>query len=194
MARIKYGCYLLNEQHCYVITNADTEYAEDITEESFINPPIKMTVETIDADWEDTFDAEENPFNHSNIQENLMGVLRGESPEWRLTGVNVSGNGIYLVYATTLPPEELYGGNESYSGGQVIVHGNCTLLFEVVHADGLPANQYRVKVDTIANHCYKRVQITEYTARRKCRELVINGENYDVPYITGQQYCVITEY
>lgn len=191
MAKTKYGCYLFDEANCYVISNADMEYAEDTCDESFTNPPIKMTVEAMDEDWEYAFDAKENFMNHSKLQDNLMAVLRGEFPEFRLTGVNVNEDGIYLVYNSTLPPEKLWDDMEGYSGGQVLVYGSFTILFEVEHLDGSPVEQYRVKVEDL-ECCKKNVQIIEYIGGRKYRKLDLS---YDAPrYIPGQQYCVITEY
>ena len=67
MARITYGIYLNGKDHCYVISNAETKYAEDIVDETFTNLPIKMTVEALSHSWEDTFDASDNPFNTEQI-------------------------------------------------------------------------------------------------------------------------------
>lgn len=193
MARIKYGCYLLEDLHCYVITNADLDYAEDVTDESFTNPPIKMTVEKIDRDWESAFDAEENPMNHSKLQDNLMAVLRGELPEFRLTGVNVNESGIYLVYYSTLPPEKFNDGTEGYSGGQILVCGNYTILFEVEYLDGSPAKQYRVESKKIGI-CRHQTQITEYLGGHRQRKLEFCDKHPSIPYVPGGQYCIITEY
>ena len=193
MARIKYGCYLLEDAHCYVITNADLDYAEDVTDESFTNPPIKMTVEAVDRDWESAFDAEENPMNHSKLCDNLMAVLRGEMPEFRLTGVNVDETGIYLVYYSTLPPEKFYDGTEGYSGGQILVHGNYTLLFEVAYLDGSPVKQYSVESKK-AEDGDNRIQVTEYVGGHKYRKLEFCDKHPGIPYAPGGQCCIITEY
>lgn len=193
MARIKYGCYLLEDAHCYVITNADLDYAEDVTDESFTNPPIKMTVEAVGRNWERAFDAEENPMNHSKLQENLMAVLRGEMPEFRLTGVNINDTGMYLVYCSTLPPEQFNDGTEGYSGGQVIVDGDFTILFEVEYLDGSPAKQYRVESKK-TGVCQRQTQVTEYIGGHKCRKLAFCGKPPGIPYVPSGQYCIITEY
>lgn len=166
MAKNKYDRNLLEGVNCYVISNAGLDYAEDVTDKSFTNPPIKMIVETIDRRWEDAFDAEENPMNHSKLQENLMAVLRGEVSEFRLTGVNIDEAGMYLVYYSTLPPEKLHDDTDSYSGGQVIVYGNFTILFEVDFPDGSPAKQYRVESKK-TGACRRQTQVTEYIARHK---------------------------
>lgn len=193
MARIKYGCYLLEEAHCYVISNADLDYAEDVTDESFTNPPIKMTVEAVDGDLERAFDADENPMNHSMLQENFMAVLRGEMPEFRLTGVNIGDTGMYLVYYSTLPPEKFYDDTEGYSGGQVIVSGDFTILFEVECLDGSPSKQYRVESKK-TGVCSRQTQITEYIGGHKYRKLEFCDEHPGIPYVSGAQYCIITEY
>ncbi len=193
MARIQYGCYLLGDAHCYVITNADLDYAEDVTDESFTNPPIKMTVETVDGSWEDVFDAQENFMNHSKLQENLMAVLRGEMPEFRLTGVNINDMGVYLVYYSTLPPEKFDDGTEGSSGGQVIVCGDFTILFEVEYPDGSPSKQYRVKSKR-TGVSERQTQITEYVGGHKYRKLEFCDKHPGIPYVPGGQYCIITEY
>lgn len=191
MARTKYGRYLHDESFCYVISNADLEYAEDVAEESFINPPIKMTVEAISQEWERAFDAEENFMNHSKLRSNLISVLRGEQPEFRLTGVNVSADSIYLVYNSVIPPEKFYDGTEGYSGGQVLVYGEFTLLFEVEYLDGSPTRQYRIE-SRKTNTVFNQVQVTEYIGGHKYRKLDFGQE--PPRYIDGMQYCVVTEY
>lgn len=195
MARIKYGCYLLEDANCYVITNADLDYAEDVTDESFTNPPIKMTVEEIDMDWEHAFDAEGNPMNHSKLCDNLIAVLRGEMPEFRLTGVNVDEDGVYLVYYSTLPPEEYYDGTTGYSGGQVCICGKFTILFEVTYLDGSPAKQYRIESKATGKN-HDKLRITEYVGGHKSRKLEFcdppTGTPY--PYNGNSVYCIITEY
>lgn len=193
MARIKYGCYLFDDSSCYVISNADTDYAEDVVDETFTNPPIKMTVEEIDRDWERAFDAKENPMNHPKLQDNLMAVLRGELPEFRLTGVNVDGNSIYLVYYSTLPPEKFYDDTEGYSGGQVLVYGDYTILFETKYLDGSPTKQYRVESKK-TDKGFSRIQVTEYIGGHKHRKLEFCDSDPRIPSLPGQQYCVITEY
>lgn len=193
MARIKYGCYLFEDSSCYVISNADTDYAEDVVDETFTNPPIKMTVEEIDRDWERAFDAKENSMNHSKLQENIMAILRGELPEFRLTGVNIDEDGIYLVYYSTLPPEKFYDGTEGYSGGQVLVYGNFTILFEVEYLDGSPAKQYRVESKK-TGVCRRQTQITEYVGGHKYRKLEFCDKHPGIPYVPGGQYCITTEY
>ena len=198
MARITYGIYLNGKDHCYVISNAETKYAEDIVDETFTNLPIKMTVEALSHSWEDTFDASDNPFNHPEIQENLEAVLRGELAHWRLTGVNVGEHGIYLVYYTTEPEVVLSSGEESRSG-QVCVYGSYTLLFEVEHTDGSPAERYRITETEVPdikhpNRMTKEVRVTEYVGKRKRRELVMRGDDHGHSQHINEQYCVVTEY
>lgn len=198
MARIEYGLYLNGENHCYVISNTGARYAEDIEDGTFTNPPIKMSVKSLSRGWEYTFDASDNPYNHPEIQDNLAAVLQGEFPGWRLTGVNVDKNGIYLVYYTAGPEVVLDNGDES-CGGQVCVHGSCTLLFEVEHTDGSPTERYRVKETKVPeikypDHTTREIRITEYVGSRERRELVMRGDNHGRPYHVGKQYCVITEY
>ncbi len=198
MARIEYGLYLNGENHCYVISNAGTRYAEDIVDETFTNRSIKMTVEAISHSWKYTFDASDNPYNHPEIQDNLEAVLRGELPHWRLTGVNIDKDGVYLVYYTTEPEAVLDNGEES-RGGQVCVFGDYTLLFEVEHTDGSPTERYRVKETEVPkignpNRTTKEIQITEYVGDHKRRELVIRGDEHGHSRHMGKQYCVITEY
>ena len=199
MARKKYGLYRNEENHCYVISNAGMKYAEDIANETFTNLPIKMVVKSFSHSWEYTFNASDNPCNHPEIQDNLIKILRGELPEWRLTGVNVSKYGIYLVYYTTGSKVISDDGSETYSGGQICVYGDCTLLFEVAHSDSPLPKQYRVKVLKVPGVMdpstkVTKVQITEYIGKRRCRTLEIREDNHGKPYIAGQQYCVITEY
>lgn len=198
MARIEYGLFLNKKNHCYVISNAGTKYAEDIVDETFTNPPIKMTVEAISHGWEYAFNASDNPCNHPALEDNLSAVLRGEFPEWRLTGINVDRDGIYLVYYTTGSEAVLCNGDES-RGGQVCVYGDCTLLFEVEHAGSYPTERYRIKETKVPeighpNRTTREIQITEYVGNRKRRELVIRGDNHGHSGHIGRQYCIITEY
>lgn len=191
MARFKWDCFLLDESSCYTISNADLDYAEDVTDESFTNPPIKMTVEAAERGW-DAFDGTENSMNHTLLQENLMAVLRGELPEFRLTGVNVASDGIYLVYESTLEPEGFIDGTTGYSGGQVLVYGDFTILFEVEHLDGSPTEQYRVEYRGKGENC--GTTVTEYVGGRKRRKLEFTEPGPGIPYQWGRQYCIITEY
>lgn len=193
MAKIKYGCYLFDEDNCYVISNADMEYAEDVCDKSFTNPPIKMTVEALETEWELAFDAQENYMNHSILQDNLMAVLRGELSEFRLTGVNVGEESIYLIYSSTLPPEKLWDDMEGTSGGQVFVRGEFTMLFETTFINGSPTKQYRVESRRLDDIHY-RIQVTEYIEERKHRKLEFCNDALDIPYLPGYQYCIITEY
>ena len=198
MARIEYGLYLNRKNHCYVISNAGAEYAEDIVDGTFKNPPIKMTVETVSRSWERAFDASDNPYNHPEIQDNLTAALRGELPGWCLTGVNVDRDGIYLVYYTIGPEAVLDNGGKS-RGGHVCVYGDYSLLFEVEHADGSPMERYRIKETRVPeikhpDRTTSEIQITEYLGHRKYRELVIRGDDHGHSGYIGRQYCIITEY
>lgn len=198
MARIKYGLFLNKKNHCYVISNAGAEYAEDIVDGTFTNPPIKMTVEAVSRGWEYAFDASDNPYNHPEIRDNLTAALCRELPGWRLTGVNVDREGIYLVYYTTGPEAVLDNGDES-RGGQVCVYGDYSLLFEVEHADDSPTERYRIKETRVPeikhpDRMTSEIQITEYLGHRKRRELVIRGDNHGHSGHIERQYCIITEY
>lgn len=181
MARTTYGRYFFDENHCYVISNTGERYAEDITDKSFINPPIKMVVEATVSSLERTFDATNNPMNNPDLQDKLMSILHGGLPEWRLVGVNINSKGVYLVYDTECALAII--DEDVYSGGQVCVYGEYTLLFEIEHPDGLPTERYRVKVakaPAISNSSkhVTQIQITEYTGERMSRMLEMRADNH----------------
>ncbi len=199
-----YGVYLDHESHCYIISNADAEFAEDILPETFANPSIKMTIlETETDNLEYVFSAGENPLNHPELVENLVQVLYGELPGWSLTGVNVNAEGLYLVYRTRQEPV-LNDDGELCNDGVVFTTGNFKLLFEVDHADGTPIERYEVehckvmRRDPKSTYCtsdmINAVYITEYVGKRKCRYIELREDNHGQPFIFGKQYCRITEY
>lgn len=212
MAKMTYGIYLDHAPHCYIISNADTEYAEETVPASFTNPPIKMIVlETDRAELQHVFSASDNCFNHPDLVNNLMQALRGELPGWALTGVNIASNGLYLIYRTEHDTDPLVDGFLC-NDGQVFPYGNYKLLFEVDHADELPIERYEVEYRNAPRYVLdnrkapdpqdiKRdmqevsiVRITEYIGSRKRRLLEMRDDNHDQPCIQGKQYCLITEY
>lgn len=191
MAKMTYGIFLEHMHHCYIISNAGTEFAEDTIPESFTNPPIKMTIlETDCAELQYVFSASDNEQNHPELVNNLMQALRGELPGWALTGVNVAADGIYLVYRTEHEPV-LSGSGLLCGDGQVCLCGNCKLLFEVDYADGLPVERYKVEVYKVSET--RGVYITEFTGARKRRLLELRDDNHGQPEKYGR-YCRITEY
>lgn len=204
MAKITYGLYLDHAPHCYIISNADTQYAEDIVPDSFTNPPIKMTI--LEADQDELgymFDVNENPQNHPELVKNLTQALRGELPGWALTGVNVSADGLYLIYSTKHEP--VMTDNELLCGdGVVFTYGNFKLLFEADHADGMPVERYEVKHCKVPRGKSKdtghvadmvdAVYVTEYIGKRKHRYIELRKDEHSQPFIPGKQYCLITEY
>lgn len=199
-----YGIYLDHAPHCYIISNADTEYAEDTVPESFTNPPIKMTIlETSDKNLSRVFDANENFQNHPELVDNLMQALRSELPGWALIGVNVNADGLYLIYRTEHKPV-LSDGGVLCDDGQVCLYGDYKLLFEVDHADGMPVERYEVEHRKIQQensegmNCtadmIHAVYITEYVGKRKRRFIELRQDNHGQPFVPGKQYCLITEY
>lgn len=204
MAKMTYGIYLDHEPHCYIISNADVEYAEYIAPETFTNPSIKMTIlETETDDLKYVFDANEDFQNHPELVENLMQALRGELPGWTLTGVNVNAEGLYLIYRTEHEPAPDDDG-ELCGDGVVFPQGNFKLLFEVDHADGTPVEHYevehckvprgKIKGADCTSDMVSAVYITEYVGKRKRRYIELREDNHGQPFIRGKQYCLITEY
>lgn len=204
MAKMTHEVYLEHAPHCVVISNAATEYAEDTVAASFTNPPIKMTVLQTDQDeLNSMFDVDSNPQNHPEIVENPMQALRGELPGWMLTGVNISADGVYLVYRTEHKPV-LNDDGLLCGDGVVFTYGSFKLLFEVDYADGMPVERYVVK------HCkvpsvmsedaglttsrVDAVYVTKYIGKRKRYHLELRMDNHGQPFIPGRQYCLITEY
>lgn len=211
MKKTTHSIFLKHMHHCYIISNADTEFAEDTVPKSFTNPPIKMSVlETDCTELQCMFSATDNNLNHPELASNLMQALRGELPGWALTGVNVAADGIYLIYRTEHKP--VFVDNDLLCGdGQVLVSGNYKLLFEVDHADGLPAERYVVEHRKVPRYVLKHrkvpdpqatghdtyevsiVRITEFIGTSKRRLLELRSDNHGQPWEHGQ-YCYITEY
>lgn len=204
MAKMTYGIYLDHEPHCYIISNADLEFAEHIAPETFTNPSIKMTIlETETDDLKYVFDANEDFQNHPELVENLVQALRGELPGWTLTGVNVNAEGLYLIYRTQHEPAPDDDG-KLCGDGVVFPQGNFKLLFEVDHADGAPIERYEVErrkvprwksrsTDHITD-MVSAVYITEYVGKRKRRHIELREDNHGQSFVPGKQYCLITEY
>lgn len=212
MAKMTYGIYLDHAPHCYVISNADVEYAEDTVPESFTNPPIKMTILATDStDLQYVFSANDNTQNHPELIGNLMQALRGELPGWALTGVNIGADGLYLIYRTEHDPVLDDDGNLC-GDGQVCPYGYFKLVFEVDHADGMPVERYVVEHRKVPRYILEHrkapdpqaagrdmreehiVCITEFIGTRKRRYIELRGDNHGQPFIPGKQYCLITEY
>lgn len=204
MAKMTYGIYLDHEPHCYIISNADMEFAEDTLPETFANPSIKMTILEIETDnLEYVFSADEDPQNHPELVENLSQALRGELPGWALTGVNVCAGGLYLIYRTRHEPVPNDNG-ELCGDGVVFSNGNFKLLFELDRADGMPEERYEVehckvprgkpKGANCTSDMVSAVYITEYVGKRKRRYIELREDNHGQPFILGKQYCLITEY
>lgn len=211
MAKMTYGIFLEYTHHCYIISNAGTEFAEDTVPESFTNPPIKMSVlETDCTELRYMFSATDNAQNHPELVSNLMQALRGELPGWALTGVNVAADGVYLICRTEHEPVSL--DDDLLCGdGQVLVSGNYKLRFEIDHADGLPVECYEVEHSEVPQYVLEHrkapdpqatgrdtygvsvVRITEFIGTRKRRSLELRDDNHGQPMEYGQ-YCRITEY
>lgn len=211
MAKMTYGVFLEHMHHCYIISNAGLEFAEDTAPESFTNPPIKMTVLWADHDdMQYAFSANDNDLNHPELVNNLMQALRGELPGWILTGVNVAADGIYLIYRTEHEPV-LSDSGLLCGDGQVLVSGNYKLRFEIDHANGLPVEYYEVEHREVPRYVLEHhnipdpqaagrdtyevsvVRITEFIGTRKRRLLELRDDNHGQPCEYGR-YCRITEY
>lgn len=211
MAKMTYGVFLEHMHHCYIISNAGLDFAEDTVPESFTNPPIKMTVLRTDSeDLRYAFSATDNDWNHPELVDNLERALRGELPGWVLTGVNVAADGIYLIYRTEHEPFVAEDGFLR-GDGQVIPLGDYKLLFEIDRADGLPVERYEVEYRHVPEYVLEHreapdpraagrdtyevdvTRITEFIGTRKRRLLELRGDNHGQSEEHGR-HCRITEY
>lgn len=199
MARISYGRYLREEAHCYTISNTHDHYAEG-TEESYQGPPIELKILECSDPLERVFSSSDGLYNHPEIVGGLRQALAGELTGWKLTGVNIAADGIYMIYSTEHPPVKSEATGEYLADRLVTVSPShrLRLMFEIDYQDGLPAERYEVEIaeesckGTDGTCCV--VRVTEYAGPRKRRMLEMREDNHGRPCRQGEQYCIITEY
>lgn len=208
MARITYGVYLDCPDSCYTISNNDQDWTRNIAPRASVAPSIKMTILETDSDnLHSTFDAGAIEWNHPELVDNLMLVLRDELPGWVLTGIDVAVYGLDLFYQAEHESDPLRGTD------QVVVSGNYKLLFEINRACGTPVERYIVEhrmihpselapynrmipnLRDVEHICkFHVVRITEFVGFRKRRVLEMREDNHCQDCISGKQYCLVTEY
>ncbi len=119
------GWFTKESDMSFVISNTGADKASTVTPESFINPPIKMSIpDKLDDDKEIRryFSVEEgDPADDPpEFVKNLPTIIRGQSSDWRMTGVQVNTIGISLYYATDSPAISARY-NRAYSTGMVVI-------------------------------------------------------------------------
>lgn len=195
MARIRYGVYLLEANHCYVITNTENDYAETDTDDAYLNPGIQMSLLAHnDSALKKMFSTEyyDDP---EYFRENLIQVVQGRLPGWKLSGVNIAIDGIYLIYHYISPHSPT--DNTLWNTGTIFVFGKYNISFTVNCGEGQPIKRYDLSVNEEESDKTSRIQIiciTEFIDGHKIRKLEMRSDNHNKPTPNGQQYCIITEY
>ncbi len=183
MARIEYVVYSPDENELINITNADNDRAEEITQETLSNPPMKMRILDVkDSTYRQYSDA--NIFSVCTMDENCRPVEFEESlphlvhsvlPGWRLIGANFSFNGCFLYYINEIPKS--YSSEADIQNNYEQVCISCRSIeylkmeFVVNYADDLPARRYEAEIAyanmeaTSARTC--KAIVTEYLGKRK---------------------------
>lgn len=176
MARIEYDCYLLDGDDFITITNTDADAMEEITPESFANPPIKVKFLKISESSFEQFcyycfeyHNENNPDFVISTEDGIQ-MLRGELSGWRLIGVKFAPELGLWGYCVN---EQLAAQADADEQNRVKVllrfPDDIELELKVDYADGLPVRRYVCKVGDCSSGF--ATEITEYLGKRKVRKL-----------------------
>lgn len=199
MAAIKHKCEVIHPYHYYIITNADNDWAEDLTDDTFERPGIKMTILETKKEIEAIFkpsdydDGEEGEI----FKRDVTKAVRGEMSNWKLAGVNIADEFFYLIYVKNVSASEsknLKYCCETVSCGDL---DGLKILFEVDQGKDFPMERYEIcwrehEGVERSGECYEpantETTVTEYLGNRKQRKFEFNSlkdyyilTNYRIP-------------
>lgn len=200
MARIEYDCYLCGGDSLVTITNADTDGLATTAPESFTRPPMKM--EFLDTGYTSFEELCLRSVNRDEItipDEDVLLMVRGELPGWRLVGAEFAlDRGFSVYYANEYPlAASMIDGKRRYTAAEgvsffFVEHDCLEVELTVDYGDGLPPRRYIGKV-TENSDMEISTEIIEFLGKRKVRRIAFSeGERGD-EHVPGH-LCHITEY
>lgn len=198
MSEIKFEGWFLNKDNDgIVISNINADDACTVSAESFLNAPIKMILPDRFSDEEvlrqefSIYDGFlEDGKNPNEFGDSLYTILHGTSPDWRLTGVEITTIGIGLCYATNNPVINHKYDTSSYTAGLIIPRLSEPLTLKFEHC---LMNQLSIRYDVYAYiDCsidVMTVQITKYIGEYQIYSLEMREDNHGKTIEDNEQYC-----
>lgn len=180
----------LDQDHGYVISNADASWESLPDQDSFNHPPIKVSNALLDDKWlvGNVDDCVELSDPDDDFREEYLKALHGESENWRLIAVSVNRAGATL----------LFGNKETNRIDFLhIQHASHLRVWFDVYREGDSFDRYllRMSEDAYGDSTLKAVDITEYAPSGR-RVIAFNrGLDYDAECPDPHWvYAYVTEY
>lgn len=177
------GWFTKESDTSFVISNTSADKASAVTPESFINPPIKMSIpEKLDDDKEIRryFSVEEgDPADDPpEFVKNLPAIIRSQSSDWRMTGVQVNTIGISLFYATNNPVISARYNREYSTGMAVVVLFSPVSLKMTIDYPEMASIEYNIYAHV--NYCTRimTAKISKTVGGHKVYDLDMCQDNY----------------
>lgn len=184
MKEIKFeGWFNKESDMSYVISNTSADKASTVTPESFVNPPIKMSIPKEldnDKDIRRYFSVEEGDpaDNPPEFVKNLPAIIRSQSSDWRMTGVQVNTIGISLFYATNNPVISARYNREYSTGMAVVVLFSPVSLKMTIDYPEMASIEYNIYAHV--NYCtyIMTAKVSKIIGRHKVYDLDMREDNY----------------
>lgn len=198
------------KRSCFVISNTGADNATTVTKETFVNPPIKLIGIAEASDSELLMYFSKDILSTPQIfNDNLIPILRGEMPDWRLVSVDLDTDpgGIALWYGSNNPAlvakckdVPTFTNNlcaKEYVLGTVTLSGAAWFTGKALEVcslvEGLPV-RYELKISMFNRYSVARplvaAYVTKFIEKQKIYGLEMREDNHGKTMYDDRQYYI----